>query len=237
MSAELDQALRVRQRARARRRNRRFAVVAVGLLVVAALAWLVGFSPVLVVRDVEVTGAVLTPVDDVRAAAAVPAGTPLARLDGAAITGRVEQLATVADARLVRSWPSTVRIEVTERSAVYQIDAGGYGQVDSSGVVFTTSPERSAVPVAALADAGDQELRAAVATATSALPQDVHERLGSVSAGSVDSISFLLDGGTTIFWGGAEQSAEKASVIEVLLARGGDYTTYDVSAPSRPAAS
>ena len=63
------------------------------------------------------------------------------------------------------------------------------------------------------------------------------ERLGSVSAGSVDSISFLLDGGTTIFWGGAEQSAEKASVIEVLLARGGDYTTYDVSAPSRPAAS
>ncbi|ERK63732.1 hypothetical protein HMPREF0682_0071, partial [Propionibacterium acidifaciens F0233] len=80
-------------------------------------------------------------------------------------------------------------------------------------------------------------LRAAVAAATSALPQDVRERLGSVSAGSVDSISFLLDGGTTIFWGGAEQSAEKASVIEVLLARGGDYTTYDVSAPSRPAAS
>lgn len=238
MSAELDQALRVRQRARARRRTRRFAAVAVGLLVVAALAWLVGFSPVLVVRDVEVTGTVLTPVDDVRAAAAVPAGAPLARLDGAAVTGRVEQLATVADARFVRSWPSTVRIEVTERSAVYQIDAGGgYGQVDSSGVVFTTSPERSAVPVAALADAGDQGLRAAVAAATSALPQDVRERLGSVSAGSVDSISFLLDGGTTIFWGGAEQSAEKASVIEVLLARGGDYTTYDVSAPSRPAAS
>lgn len=51
MSAELDQALRVHQRARARRRTRRFAAVAVGLLVVAALAWLVGFSPVLVVRE------------------------------------------------------------------------------------------------------------------------------------------------------------------------------------------
>ncbi|WP_316667889.1 FtsQ-type POTRA domain-containing protein [uncultured Propionibacterium sp.] len=238
MSSDLDQALRVRQRARARRRNRRIAVTTAGVLVVAVLVWLVGFSPVFVVRDVEVTGLTRTSPDDVKAAAAVPSETPLARLDGDAIADRVEQLATIAGARIVRSWPGTVRIEVTERTAVYQIaQADAYGQVDSEGVVFATSTDRAAAPVAVLADADDQDLRADVATATSALPQDLRDRLTSVNAGSVDSISFLIDGAITIFWGSAEQSDEKASVIGVLWSQGGDYTNYDVSAPSRPAVS
>lgn len=239
MSSELDQALRVRQRARTRRRNRRIALGASVALVLAVLVWLVGFSPLLVASDVEVTGTTLTPPDDVVAAAAVPSGTPLARLDAVEVTDRVKQLATVSDATMVRAWPRTVRIEVTERTAVYQIaQDSGFGQVDAEGVIFITSADRGAAPVATLADADDQDLRADVATATSALPQDVRDRLTAVDAGSTDSISFRIDdGSTTIFWGSAEQSGEKASVIEVLLAQGGGYTTYDVSAPSRPAAS
>ncbi|RLP12502.1 cell division protein FtsQ/DivIB [Propionibacterium australiense] len=239
MSSDLDQALRVRQQARARRRNRRITLGALIALVLAGLVWLVGFSPLLVVDDVEVTGTALTSPDDVVAAAAVPTGTPLARVDAGAVTGRVEQLTTVADARLVRAWPRTVRIEITERTAVYQIAQDpGYGQVDAEGVVFVTSTERAAAPLATLADADDQDLRADVATATNALPQDMRDRLTAIEAGSMDSISFRIDDDrTTIFWGSAEQSGEKASVIEALLAQGGDYTTYDVSAPSRPAVS
>ncbi len=239
MSSDLDQALRVRQRARARRRNRRIAFGAIIALVLAGLVWLVGFSPLLVVGDVEVTGTTLTSDEDVVAAAAVPAGTPLARLDADEVTGRVKQLTTVADAEMVRAWPRTVRIEVTERTAVYQIAQGaGFGQVDAEGVIFATSTDRGAAPIATLAAADDQDLRADVATATNALPQAVRDRLTEVGADSPDSISFRIDdGNVTIFWGSAEQSAEKASVIDVLLAQGGDYTSYDVSAPSRPAAS
>lgn len=238
MSADLDQALQVRERSRARRRHRRLLLAAAGLLAALVAAALVCFSPILVVRDVEVTGTSLTSADDVRAAASVPMGTPLARLDAGAITGRVEQLATVADVRLVRDWPHTVRIEVTERAAVYQFSQdGGWGQVDQTGAVYTTSTDRTAVPAATLGDAGDEGLRADVATAAGALPQDVRERLESVEASTMDSITFHLTDGPTVFWGSAEQSSEKAPVLEVLLAQSGDHTRYDVSAPSRPAVS
>jgi cell division septal protein FtsQ len=79
------------------------------------VGWLYG-TQVLAVRQVEVTGSVLVPPEQVQAVAAVVLGTPLARVDTAAVAARVRSLPSVAAVDVSRSWPHTLVIEVTERT-------------------------------------------------------------------------------------------------------------------------
>src|SRR5262245_54383565 len=71
---------RFNQRARQRRlRNARpFLVVATIVALLGAVAWVVWRSPVLGVRQLRVVGNTLVTAEEVRAAAAVASGTPLA---------------------------------------------------------------------------------------------------------------------------------------------------------------
>jgi cell division protein FtsQ len=75
--------------ARVRRRPWRLAGwLAVVMAVVAAMVWVVAFSPLLVVRQVEVVG---VPADEVAAItrlAAIPMGEPLVRVDEDAVVER-----------------------------------------------------------------------------------------------------------------------------------------------------
>jgi hypothetical protein len=77
-------------------------VLLVGLLVGAG--WLVFFSRYLAVQDVEVTGTGLLAAQDVRHAARVPEGEPLARVDLGSVERRVEALAAVRDAAVADGW-------------------------------------------------------------------------------------------------------------------------------------
>ena len=93
----------------------------VGVAVVAVLAllvtWLVAFSPLLGASTVQVQGATTLSDDQVRSAAAIADGTPLVRLDTAAVARRVEALPQVASARVTVAYPSTVTVTVLERRA------------------------------------------------------------------------------------------------------------------------
>ena len=100
---------------RRRRLGRRVAIGAGAGAAVGLVAWLLLFSPVLAVRTIAVRGTTrLTPAQ-VRAAADVVRGTPLARVDEAAVVRRVEALKQVAQVRVTRGWPSTLRLQVVER--------------------------------------------------------------------------------------------------------------------------
>ena len=108
------------ERSRAERR-RRWIRVALGVLVVAvlgALAWLVWFSSVLAVRDVEVSGRTTLKQAQVLRAAQVPQGRPLARVDVGAIEQRVSGLDRVDTVEVGRSWPHTISISIVERKPV-----------------------------------------------------------------------------------------------------------------------
>ena len=48
----------------------------------------------------------------------------------------------------------------------------------------------------------------------------------------MDTISLVLRNGRTILWGSAEDSANKAEVLDVLLDR--KAQVYDVSVPGQP---
>jgi cell division protein FtsQ len=213
-----------------RRRWLQLAIAGAGL-VVALVVWLVGFSPVLGVKQVLVRGVRNVTVEQVRAAARIGHGTPLARLDTAAVTRRVEDLPVVAAARVRVSYPSTVLITITERTAAGYVAAGSAAVlVDPTGHQYLRVPQpprgppRFDIPLG-----GSPATGRALATAAAALTPGLRARIGLMQAQSDSSIVFVLTDHRVVLWGSADRSAQKANVLSALLNQPG--TQFDISDP------
>jgi cell division protein FtsQ len=211
-------------------------VVAVGAA--GALVWLIGWSDVLALEEVHVTGADASVETDVLAAAAPPMGEPLVRIDTAAIADAVRGLPEVAEVSVTRSWPRALTISVEPRSpAAVVSDGSSWWQVDSEGVLFGNGTEQPAgLPVLA-APTGDTvdevAARAAGVAVLTGLPGELAELVVTVTAETEASVELTLDGGATVRWGTADQMENKSDVLLALLAQ--EATHYDVSAPAKPA--
>lgn len=238
------------ERARTGRDHRRFARrrwarrlagwrTVLALVLVTALVgtgvWLVGWSDVLSVKGVEVAGAAETvTAADVRRAAAVEEGEPLARVDLDAIRSRVESLAAVRSADVSREWPDAVRVSVTERQAVALVEIGGVVRgMDVDGVAFRRySGDPPSMPRVETDSSVTAEALREAARVVVAMPADLAGRVEAVRVDSVDAITLSLRDGRTVRWGSAESSEQKSSVLAVLLRE--DALAYDVSVPSDP---
>lgn len=226
---------------RARRRGSwlrwRWVVVAVLVLALAAGGtWLVAFSSVLAADEVEVEGTSVLGDAEVLAAARVPLGTPLARIDLDAIELRVEAMAAVSEARVTRAWPHAVRIDVDERTAIAVVARGdSYRGLDAEGIAFRdyeTPPED--LPLVELGEDTDGEAVREAARVVGAMPERTARRVASIQVATVDEITLSLRDGGTVVWGSAEDSSEKADVLDALLALDLEVEEYDVSVPARP---
>lgn len=236
MSPEHDPFYRRRLRGRLSRLKLQLLAL-LGVAVVAVLVWLVYFSSVLGVQQVDVEGTRLLDDAEVEAAAAVEPGAALARLDLDAIGARVEELDPVASVAVERRWPTGLAITVTERRAVAVVRQGGtLSGMDPEGVLFRDYHRlpRSLplVDAGALAPTGREEVLAEVATALAALETDVVRIVDHVEVSSRDSIVLVLDEGARVTWGSAEDSDVKAEVLTVLLEV--EASAYDVSVPGQP---
>jgi cell division protein FtsQ len=227
---------RVAERGRARRRSRlrTVLVVAGALAVVAVAGWLALGSSVLGVKELRVSGVDrLTPAAVERAAAVRP-GTPLARLDTAAVARRVAELAPVRSVDVDRRWPGALHITVRERTAAaVQLRGTVWALVDRDGVAFATEARRpKGLPeVSAPIGARPAALRAAL-DVLAALPESVAAKAREVRAGTPEQVTLRLTRDRTVTWGSTERSARKAAVLEVLLTR--KASVYDVSSPDTP---
>jgi cell division protein FtsQ len=202
------------------------------LALLAGLGWVVFGTSVLAVRRVEVTGADLAGSDQVRAVAAVTLGVPLARVDTDGVRARVRTLPTVADVDVHRSWPSTLVIDVTERTPVAVVAVhGDYAVLDATGFVFTTLHERPAgVPEVSVAAPGPQDPPTLAALRVlAALTPQLRGKLVRLDAPSPSAITLNLGGGRVVVWGDPVQSELKAQLATALLSRSGNR--IDVSAP------
>jgi len=222
--------------ARARRRRIRAALpwaTVGGLLALAGLiAWIVYGTSVFGVREVRITGTEILTAEEVRRAAAVPDGDPLARVDLSGIERRVGALAPAGKVIASRDWPGTIAIQVRERTPVVAVPQGNrFVLVDAAGVVFHTVRSRPAdLPLARLAKPGpdDAATRAAL-TVLAALSEDLRKQLSAVAVDGPAQIKLELRGGRTVVWGDVSESAAKSRVATALLPRKG--TVIDVSAP------
>jgi cell division protein FtsQ len=231
----VDASVRLANKRRQRLRRRILMVsAAIGAVaVVAGGVWVVYFSPVFAATTVSISGTSILTAADVTAAAQVPLGTPLARLDTGVIANRVKQLKAVADVTVSRSVPHGVKIVVKERTAVYAVSSGsGFDLVDASGVPYTSVVDAPAGLLVATVSGNDERLRKDVAIVVTALPKALRDRAVLISAGTPDSIVIELSGGGEVVWGSAESSAQKAEVVAALLSV--KASVYDVSSPSHP---
>lgn len=217
-------------------RRRTLIIVIAATVVVGVFAtWLVAFSSVFGVRSVEVRGVHVLTVDQVRAAADISNGTPLVRLDTAAITKRVERLPEVASAQVSTSFPSTVVIMVEERVAVgYTLRNGHPILIDRTGAAYR-SVERppAGLPHFVLPTGGEQRpTAAAVAGVAGALPASVARQVQQIDALSPSRITLVLSGQRLVQWGSSAQTALKAQLLPALLRR--PVRSVDLTNPSQP---
>lgn len=230
-------ALFERRRRRGSLARWRWVVVAVLVLALAAGGtWLVAFSSVLAVDEVEVVGTSVLTDEQVLSVARVPEGRPLARVDLDAVQRRVEAMSAVSAARVTRAWPRGILIDVDERTAIAVVAQGdSYRGLDAEGVAFReyeAPPED--LPLVELGDQTGGEAVREAARVVGAMPARTAARVASLQVETVDEILLRLRDGGTVVWGSAERSEEKAEVLDALLALDLDVTEYDVSVPGRP---
>ena len=224
-------------------RGSRYKAAFFGLLAIAVIggvAWALAGSRLLVVRSVAVTGTHLVPRSEVAGVADVPLGTPLARVDTAAVARRVEGIRQVASATVSKSWPDGLTITVRERVPVMTVRmTGGYDLVDPSGVIVRWSAARPASLPLLRTSVPGSELTGnpgvtTAATVLGELPRWLSASVASVesSGPSVESsgpVTLRLRDGKTVVWGGTDRAGVKARELAILMRGPARYV--DVSAP------
>lgn len=221
---------------RSAQRRRRLVIRLLPLLgavaLLAAVAWIVFLSSWLGVGRVVVDGAARVSVADVERVAAVETGTPLARVDTGAVSARVATLQPVADVQVVRRWPRTIRIVVTERVPFAVVEIDGVNRlVDRGGVAFdnVTAKERR-LPRLRTATPGPQDVATqAGLDVLAALPPAVLSRVQRIDVPGPEQVTLRLAGGKRVVWGSAAETEKKAAVLNGVLRQAG--TVYDVSTP------
>ncbi|MFI9026011.1 cell division protein FtsQ/DivIB [Streptomyces sp. NPDC053560] len=232
-------------------RPRRRTLIA-GTVLIALLGgfgtWALYGSDWLRAEHVQVHGTDVLTEREVRAAAEVPLGAPLASVDTDGITARLgDRLRRIKSVDVARSWPDTVSLTVTERQPVLLVQKGGkFIEVDDRGVRFATvgtAPrdvprlEMDAADSPSLRRFGIPALNRAAVKVATALPDTVSKDVRVIRVRSYDSITLELTGGRRVEWGSEERGTEKAKVLVALLKAARDARHFDVSVPSAPAAS
>ena len=207
------------------------------LVVLTGGLWLVELSPVLVVRSVRVEGVPPRAVATIVSQAAVPTGTPLARVDTFAIAHRVLAMGTLAEVMVSRSWPSTIVIAVRPRVPVLVVKnpQGQLQVVDAQGVAYAVvSAAPRGVPLINTVNnnpPSKDSMRAGI-TVLQALSTVQRLKVTNVTVSGANMVTLQL-GAVTVAWGGASEPELKVKVMTALLRRT-HAGTIDVSAPRTP---
>jgi cell division protein FtsQ len=235
------------RRAAGRRRLKRVTIL-LGMLVVASGAVVASQSSMLDVDRLVVSGARRTGADDVLRVSRVEQGDPMVGVDPAEVARRVEALPWVDEATVVRSWPATVRIEVTERSvaAVVQVTDERVALVDAHGRVLAIEPRppdtlyETDEPLLVTGVEGrvaEGEMLGSEARPALRLAVAVGERMPGVVASVSTELDAVLVGGGAIRFGSPAQLDVKVVAAKAVLddVDTGCLDVLDVRVPGSPA--
>ncbi|RPA63460.1 FtsQ-type POTRA domain-containing protein [Gordonia oryzae] len=224
-----------------RRRPRIVLGVVLTVVVVVGLVLIAYLTPLMSVRNIEISDNRTVPGAQILGAAAVASGTPLLQVDTEAVARRIAAIPSISSARVQRSYPSTLQITVSERVPVAVVPDGDKVHVlDRSGVGYLTYPnsaipaEVKKLPVLQTATPGpaDPTTRAALGV-TAGLPPQLSALVLRVIANSPVDIELALTGDRKVIWGDDTRNDEKARTLGYLLSQ--RATEYNVSAPNFPA--
>ena len=219
-----------------RRRPARLIAALMSVVVVAAVvAWLVFFSSVLALREVRVEGVEEADKAAVLAAVTVPPGTPLARVDLAAVTAAVAKVAVVREAHLTRSWPDALTVTVYPRVPLVALrnSDGSFSLVDDQAASFRIVQEIPAgvIPVNREGSAPATAGLRAVLQVLQVMPAEQRVQVSDITVSGSDLVTFTL-AGVKVVWGGPSDPEKKLRVLTILM--GTKPASIDVSPPDTP---
>jgi cell division protein FtsQ len=205
--------------------KRRLKRVTVALAVVAVLvaAVVATQTPLLDVDRVRIDGVGHTAAADVRRVAGIRPGDTMVGVDAGLAAAVVEGLPWVAEARVVRRWPGTVEIHVTEREplATIEVVEGRVALVDEDGRVLevTRQPPAGLPEVTGVRGriAEGDELGRDTRDALAIL-RAVRERLHGVVASVSSDLDAALASGGEIRFGSTDDLDDKIVAAETVLA-------------------
>jgi cell division protein FtsQ len=215
--------------------------MAISTVVVIALAYLLGWSPLFTVDKVTITGSPNIAVQrNIQTISQVEAGQKLARVNPSSVERRIGQIPWIKDVSLARNWISgEVAISVTPRKplAFFNAQESPGQTIDLDGELFTL-PGFSSADLAQISAKSPQSALKANELFI-ALPTEFRKRITLMTATSTETFTFntLYKGRKIrVRWGDSQEISLKISVIERLLElpENKEITLIDVVAPHAP---
>jgi cell division protein FtsQ len=196
-------------------------------------------------REIQVRGGPNVPRARIVEVAAISSGTNVLWLDEVAAERRLEAEPWIARADVVAEFPSTVRIDVTERTAVAVASDGvGSSLLAGDGTSLGVVDPHPSMPVIRFAASGsiDGPVPGPVgaARALGAMSPALRNRVGRVLVQLDGTLEIRLEEGTAVRYGTASDLEAKARAISRMLAwadaQGERILRLTVITPRAPAA-
>lgn len=228
-----------------RRRPKLLAIWIGAVLSLGALIVLLAYLPIFTVQSVSVDGGDPEVGEQAVAAADIPSGLPLARIDRDEISDRVLSDPRVLSVDVDRSWPDSVVLRLDLRTPAVLIDqdgASGLQVAAADGVIYDMAGDGpDSLPTVAV-------MRGEVAPASVQEALYIAQFFADDELGaSPEDLEITADGDlrfavgeVEVDWGPAAEGELKASVLVALFAQpqiapdAPTPLTVDVSAPANP---
>lgn len=208
---------------------RRRLIIPASALVLALLAYVLGWSSFFTVTSVEIIGT------DKAISTGILTGEKLARVEPREILSKIEKLNWVESAQISRNWINgQVEVKIVERTpvAIYNSVV-----IDSFGKSFPIGPDTP--PDLLRIQAGTLESAVDAVTFLNQLPKELGQQMTVLKVRQSGSLVFELikDGkNLEVRWGSNSENELKIKVYRALLAlpENSNIKRVDVSAPSAP---
>ncbi len=226
------------------RRRLRIVVIAACLALLAAGLFGLAHSPLISARSVTITGAEHTTRAEILAVSGLGHDPPLVDINSLAAAHAIERLPWIKTASVRVSFPSSVRVLVTERRpvAVVPLRSGGVALVDVTGRVLADSSRRPTGMISLRGLAGlpgpGGVVRGAdgLLSTAAALPADLVSRIAALRLQPGLGIVADLHLGPRVILGSTADLSAKlvalATIVSEVSLKG--MATIDLRAPSDP---
>lgn len=223
--------------ARQRRRRAMWLGGAAALLVLALATLGAAYSPLFAVEQITVVGAEQLDEAQVASALAGQIGTPMPLVDESAIKAALVGFPLVESYTLEARPPHELVVRIVERTPIGVIDTrAGFTVVDAAGVALSTTPAAPAgLPVLDITGGVGSDAFTAAGQVMHSLPGAIRAQVTAVTATTTDDVTLTLGGtNTSVVWGSAEDSAQKALTLAKAMVGNppASVSVYDVSSPT-----
>ncbi len=221
-------------------------VVAAAVCVVAGVLT-VYRSSLFAVHTVDVVGNDQLTVDRILEIAAIPGDATLIRFPGDAVAERLRADPWIADARVTRDFPDTMRIRVSERTAFAYVDLGGTDiwLIDAEGYVLGEQTTETTRTLMVVRDLEGVDPRVGQRTTSEpllnalkvleGLSNELKERVRAISAPVIDRTTLITNDEIQIVVGSAEDIATKDEIARTILdEQAGKVVYINVRTVDRP---